>query len=443
MNNKQLYFKIYDIFGKRFASKANSILEKSQYWSRKEIENYQLDHLKKLITNAKNNIPYYQKTIERFPKGSWNYNDMILYMQDIPILTKEHVQNSFEELIDPNVDRNKLIYQRSGGTTGHPTQFYHDREKLDYTRVALQRNFDWAGYSLRKKCLKLASGQYEVTINKGIKGKIKNRLFNRSFYEGAFLTNDLWAQEVLEIIKKQKIKVLWGYSSIIYMLARELENEKDLGIESIITSSETLLVSQRNKIEKTFQCKVFDDYGSREFMIAAECEAHEGMHINEELLLLEIVNDGGSICSPGQSGDLIITDFFNLSFPFIRFQIGDRGSLFENEQACSCGRNLKRLEQLEGRSSETIKIDNIVISQSIFPDYFKTVRNIEAYQILVYKNSIEINVILYDSTDLKTITEIKQHLVQRFQGKIPVRIHLTTQLIQESNGKVLVVKKMD
>ncbi len=443
MSKKALYFSLYDITGKRYASQANSLLEISQYWNRKQLERHQLQRLKELIFHAKKNIPYYQSVIKEYPQDNWNYQDMMLFMQDIPILTKTDIQNSFEELIDPKADKNKLIYQRSGGTTGRPTQFYHDREKLDFTRVALQRNFDWAGYTMRKKCLKLASGQYEVTINKGLKGKIKNHLFNRYFYEGAFLTNENWAGEVFDIIKKKKIKILWGYASIIYMLAKELENEKDIGIESIVTSSETLLPSQRRKIEETFGCKVFDDYGSREFMIAAECEAHEGLHINEEIVFLEILDEHRKACEPGESGDLIITDLYNKSFPFIRFEIGDRGSFFKNEVSCSCGRTLKRLEKLDGRSSETIKFKNLVISQSIFPDYFKTVKNIEAYQVLVYKDSLTINVILYDHHETSTLEEIKEHLTSRFENKFPVKICEVSALIQEPNGKVLIIKKMD
>lgn len=442
-SNKTLYFSLYDIAGRREALRANSLLEISQYWNRDQLEQHQLQKLKELIFHAKRNIPYYQSVIKEYPKDNWNYQDMMLFMQDIPILTKIDIQNSFEELIDPKADKNKLIYQRSGGTTGRPTQFYHDPKKLDFTRVALQRNFDWAGYTMRKRCLKLASGQYEVTINKGLKGKVKNLLFNRYFYEGAFLTNENWAEEVFDIIKKKRIKILWGYASIIYMLAKELENEKNIGIESIVTSSETLLPSQRKKIEETFGCKVFDDYGSREFMVAAECEAHDGLHINEEIILLEILNDKRIQCEPGESGDLIITDLYNKSFPFIRFEIGDRGSFFKNEAPCSCGRTLKRLEKLDGRSSENIKFGDLVISQSIFPDYFKTVKNIEAYQILVYKDSLTVNVILYDQNETATLEQIKEHLTSRFENKFPVRISMVSALIQEPNGKVLVIKKMD
>lgn len=443
MNKKDIYFRLYDMWGKRYASKANKLLEKSQYWERPRIEEFQRNKLFELIDHVRKNIPYYKRVISTAPDSNWNYYDMLKYLQDIPVLTKKDLQNHFEELIDPNIDKKTLIYQHSGGTSGYPTRFYHDREKLDFTRVALQRNFDWAGYPLRKSCLKLASGQYEETINKGLKGKIKNFLFNRYFYEGGILTNDTWASEVSEIIRKKRIKVIWGYASIIYLLARELENENDLGIETIITSSETLLESQRKKIEDTFECKVFNDYGSREFMVAAECEMHNGLHINEEILLVEILNERGHSCLQGESGDIIITDFYNKSFPFIRYQIGDRGAFFQNETPCECGRTLKRLKQLEGRSSEEIEVNGIKFAHTLFPDYFKTVSSVEAFQVLVYKDSISINVILYDDHQPDIIEKMEGHFKQRLGNRIPFRIHKVNNLIREANGKVLVIKKMD
>jgi phenylacetate-CoA ligase len=443
VKTKDIYFKIYDMWNRGYASKANKLLEYSQYWERERIEEFQKNRLFELIDHASRNIPYYQRIIRKAPNKDWDYRDMMKYFQNIPVLTKKDLQSNFEELINPDINKKTLIYQHSGGTSGHPIQFYHDREKLDFTRVALQRNFDWAGYTLRKSCLKLASGQYEDTINKGIKGKIKNLLFNRYFYEGGVLANDFWASEVLDIIRKKRIKVIWGYASIIYLLARELADEKDLGIETIITSSETLLASQREKIEKTFQCKVFNDYGSREFMIAAECEMHEGFHINEEILFVEILDDEYSPCKPGESGNIIITDFYNKSFPFIRYQIGDRGAFYENETQCQCGRTLKRLKQLDGRSSEKIEVGGIKFAHTLFPEYFKTVSNVEAFQVLVFKDAISINVILYDDSQTETIENIENHFKQRLNGKIPVRIIPVKNLIREKNGKVLIIKKMD
>ncbi len=437
-----MYYRIYDLFGRRYATEAKQLLRKSQYWDRGQIEAYQLKKLKKIIGHAKNNIPYYQRTIKSLPGENWNYKDMIKYLQDIPVLNKKNIQQHFEDLIDPGADKKRMIYQITGGTSGNPIRFYHDRKKLDYTRVALQRNFNWAGYYLRKRCLKLASGSLEAASHSNLKGKIKNKLHNRYFYEAAVLDDKRWVNEILQIIHDKKIKVLWGYPSIIYMLARELHGMKNLGIETIATSSETLQDSQRKLIEEVFECPVFDEYSSREFMIAGECEHHKGLHINEELLLPEILDEHDRPCGYGENGKIIITDLLNYGFPFIRYEIGDNGSLLTNEK-CSCGRTLKRLKNVSGRSSDNILINGKAITTVFFPGFFKTIYDVEAFQVLVYPDAMTIYVILRKDADNNIIKDLDRRLNAIFDNKIPLTIKRTGKLIREANGKVKSIKRMD
>ena len=178
-------------------------------------------------------------------------------------------------------------------------------------------------------------------------------------------------------------------------------------------------------------------------MIAGECEIHEGKHICEDILLLEIVDDTDKLCEAGQIGNVIITDFYNKSFPFIRYKIGDRASLYADEKPCECGRTLKRLKQVEGRASEMIRYGNLVISPIIFPGFFKQLKNLESYQVLVYKDYMQINVILYDKDDKQTLKQIEDHLSERFDNKVKIKASSVSSLLQEKNGKVIVVKKMD
>ena len=442
MNRKKLYFGIYDFLGKRSALEADHFLEGSQYWGREKIEQYQTKMLYEMITHAKRNIPFYKDRIKITPDKKWGFQEMMMFMQEIPILTKKDIQDNFDLLIDPNIDRNILIPQNTGGTTGRPTYFYHDRKKLDYTRVALQRNFDWAGYTMRKKCLRLACGSFETSTNMSYKGRVKNFLYNRSFIEAAFLKDNSWAFEALQLIQKKKIKILWGYPSIIYTLARELRHEKDLHLESIITSSESLQTKQRELIEKVFNCKVFDDYGSREFMIAAECNAHDGLHINEELLLLEILDKENRPCAPGDSGKMIITDFFNKSFPFIRYEIGDEGSFLSNDK-CDCERTLKRLKCVNGRSSDSLIINNNTVSTVYFAVFFRKIKNVEAFQLRIYDDALSVNIILFDNSKKETIEEIKFKLHKLFGEKFDIEVNLVNILSQEPNGKVLSIKKIN
>ena len=119
--------------------------------------------------------------------------------------------------------------------------------------------------------------------------------------------------------------------------------------EGIICSGEFLTAENRALIESTFGCKVFNRYGSREFsVIASECEAHEGMHVNGDNLLVEVVADGHS--GPGLEGEIIITDLRNLAMPMIRYRTMDVGAL--RDGVCRCGRGLPLLDLTGGRVTD-------------------------------------------------------------------------------------------
>ena len=79
-------------------------------------------------------------------------------------------------------------------------------------------------------------------------------------------------------------------------------------------------------------------------LLGAECERHEGLHLTAEQTLLEIVDDEGHPVAPGTEGNVVVTDLYNYGMPFIRYRIGDVGSL--DRSACACGRSLPRIRSI-------------------------------------------------------------------------------------------------
>jgi len=109
----------------------------------------------------------------------------------------------------------------------------------------------------------------------------------------------------------------------------------------------------RSVLTGAFGPAVFETYGSRETMLmAAECEAHDGMHIQEENVLVEILRSGRAV-RPGETGDVVITDLHNLGMPMIRYVNGDIATMAEDE-ACTCGRTLARIARVDGRRADTL-----------------------------------------------------------------------------------------
>ena len=98
-----------------------------------------------------------------------------------------------------------------------------------------------------------------------------------------------------ELIIKKDIKILRGYPSALYSFSKYLEKENTVvPLTTIITTAEMLLDHQRELIEKVFQCKIYDNYGSADGQgNANECKYHNGLHSSSETAILEIVDSQG------------------------------------------------------------------------------------------------------------------------------------------------------
>jgi phenylacetate-CoA ligase len=149
---------------------------------------------------------------------------------------------------------------------------------------------------------------------------------------------------------------LYGYPSALCRFAEFIcENQLDtteIGMRAVICSSEVLYNQQRRLLERTFHCRVINDYGCAECGVLA-CECPEGnMHINSDHVFIEFINSDGTPASPGEVGEIVITDLHDFSYPLIRYRLGDVGS--PSIQTCPCGRGLPLMDIIQGRISDLI-----------------------------------------------------------------------------------------
>lgn len=147
---------------------------------------------------------------------------------------------------------------------------------------------------------------------------------------------------------------LFGYPHVAYLLARYLCEHGGLASppRAIFTDAEQLLPEYRQTIEQGFGASCYDIYGTRELnWVAAECP-HQRRHALQLCSILEVVDDQGQPLPAGQAGRIVITDLTQRAFPFIRYDVGDIGSL--SLEGCDCGWHSAVLQEVEGRAEDFI-----------------------------------------------------------------------------------------
>jgi putative adenylate-forming enzyme len=137
----------------------------------------------------------------------------------------------------------------------------------------------------------------------------------------------------------------------------------------MISYAEVLEDFVKADLEKIFNTKVVQIYKCTEGAIAMPCK-HGNLHINEDILYVETLNDDGSPCLEGETcSRLLITDLVKHTLPIIRYELNDIVTL--DTQKCKCGSSFRVIKQIQGRKDDMLigqKADGSV--EYIMPDFF-------------------------------------------------------------------------
>lgn len=361
------------------------VLNKLQWRPFSEIERFQQQKLHQLLNHAYENVPYYHrvfKTVNLKPTDIKTIQDL----KKLPDLTKEIISKNLSDLTPTNYQKNRLIPSATGGSTGEPMKFYVDINWQAWNMAAAYRQWRWAGYNIGDKLIYLWSSPHDISFQAELKNKFFN-VFHRTSYLNALQLTEKTMDEYIRIIRRFKPRIIIAYASAIYILAQYMEKKgiKDLRPKAIITSCEMLFPFQREVIERTFGCQVFDNYSGRDTTFqAGECPEHTGYHMAIENAVIEVLKDNESV-PYGEIGKMIITDLENYAMPFIRYEIGDLGQL--SDEKCPCGRNLPLLKEISGRIRDVIItktgkfLTGAFISTLFYDDSGKT-KGIKQYQFI-------------------------------------------------------------
>ncbi len=205
----------------------------------------------------------------------------------------------------------------------------------------------------------------------------------------------------------------------------------------------------RHAIEDSLGIKAFDVYGLSEIMgpgVSYECECQNGMHVNEDMFVPEIIDPNtGEVLPEGAQGELVFTTLTKEGFPVIRYRTRDICSL--NYEQCECGRTFVRMNKPTGRSDDMMIIRGV----NVFPSQIEEVllkigKGVTPnYQIIVGRenntDTLDINVEMTEklfADDVKSIERIEKKIVSDLRSVLGIgaKVHLVNpKTIARSEGK--------
>jgi phenylacetate-CoA ligase len=411
-------------------------LEKTQWLSASELERLQLASLRALLEHAGRHIPYWRELFQRtrFDARSVRSVDAL---QALPILTRETIQERFEDLVDPTRGPTN-IRKGTSGTTGIPLKFEYCNESEAWRQATRLRGYQWAGY--RQGLPTLHYWGTGTQIPRGFAaGKIRlDRALRREIYVDAVKQDEASLREVAGLLGHMRPHAIVAYTQALASFARWASER---GVRTwpdtrVVCAAEPALPSDRAALESAFGPNVFETYGSRETMlIAAECEAHDGLHLSEENLLVEVVRDGRRVAD-GETGDVVVTDLHNYGMPFIRYANGDVAAISPKGR-CVCGRGLRKLARVDGRRVDMLRDANgELVSGMLFISLLQVdTQMLRAFQVVQRKSgAVEVKVVRGREWDEKRFSQTMARVAGYFKG-LPVQAIFCDEIPPSKSGK--------
>lgn len=401
------------------------LLEKSQYWEIEKIEQYQYDCLYRLLAHCRDNVPYYQSLFRKLKFAPEKDFRQLSDLTKLPLLSKHLARTAKKELLAKNLNSGYVI-EKTSGSTGEPFAVSISTEQIIFEKAAVWRHWGWAGYRFRTPMAIV-----RTYVPKQGEPLIKQDYIRNFRYYSAYHLNESNARDYLTDMNKFGAEIVRGYPSSIYILAQyKLHTGIELpGVRSVLTASETLTEHQRKVIERAFGAEIFNWYGLAEQVVTAnECEAHVGMHLNQEYGFWELERRN---YLPENQRMIVGTNFRNYAMPLLRYETGDIAIIAENE-SCSCGRTLPLIKGIAGRKDDIITTpEGIMIPSVNFYSLFRELTAVERFQIIQWdKRNVEIRIKTRHLT-----SEDKEHILKEMGSRLgrSIKIKLTNNAEFERN----------
>ena len=323
--------------------------ERSQWLTEEALAALQWQKLQRLVEHCWNEVPYYRRSWGE--AGITSHQD-IRNLDDyakLPVLTKADVRANFDALHAPG-HRAGLLYKTTGGSTAEPLTIGYTRESYERRIAVMHRGYAWADALLGARALYFWG---ESLDGVPMKHRLMHRVFNRRMVN-VFTMSDANMADYADTLDAYRPQVVVGYVAPMVRLARWLlENGRKVHVpSSVLCAAEPLHAHERKLLEEAFGCPVYNSYGCREVMlIASECGARDGLHINADHLCVELGQ--ATRDSEHSHREVLITDLHNYGMPLMRYANGDLATPMEGR--CSCGRGLPRLAAIDGRTMDALR----------------------------------------------------------------------------------------
>jgi phenylacetate-coenzyme A ligase PaaK-like adenylate-forming protein len=235
-----------------------------------------------------------------------------------------------------------------------------------------------------------------------------------------------------------KVEALQGWPSIIRLLALEaLAGRLTLVPTWVSVAGEVCTPPVREAVRAAWGIELSEFWGCSEGTYAFPCGVGDGMHIADDLVILEPVDAQGNIVPYGQPADrVLLTNLYNMDQPLIRYDIADAMTITESPCPCACAH--RRITDVQGRMDGVFEFrGGVAVPRRVFERTLLASPGVADFFVVQIDRGVDVSLMTDGSCDSDRLRGELVDLLARYSVAAPeVRVREVRACDRLWSGKV-------
>jgi phenylacetate-CoA ligase len=392
---------------------------------RNTLESFQLQKLRKTVRDLYRKVPFYKHKFDELgvkPSDIKTLKDV----KKLPFTTSDDLRYNYPYGMLALPRDNVVRLHTSSGTTGKPKALFFSAKDINNSAQLIAR------------CLVMTGTT---------RGDVLQNMMTYGLFTGALVMH--YGAEKLGVLvipagpgnTDRQIALMQDFNTTaihvtpsyaLYLGAvlqkRGIDPREGLKLRRAYLGAEPYSEETRRKLEDMFGIDVYNSYGLTEMNgpgVGFECSEKKGMHIWEDMFLMEIINpETGEEVPEGEEGEIVFTTLQRDAMPILRYRTRDITSVLPGE--CKCGRTHQRISRIIGRSDDMFIVKGVNIFPQQIEQVLMSVKGVDAnYQIVLEAYDemtirVEISRDLFDG-NIEHLVELKAMITNRIRSTVLVK----------------------
>ncbi len=411
---------------------------------RTRLEALQIERLRETLRRVRDNVPFYRTAFE---EASLDVETVTSLddLRRIPFTVKDDLRSAYPYGMFACPLRDIVRVHASSGTTGQITVVGYTRGDIEMWSDMMARTLAGAG-ATADDVIQVAYGYGLFTGGLGVHYGSERLGCTTIPISGG---NTKRQVQVLKDFNVTGLACTPSYALLIGETAMEMGvDPRALPLRFGVFGAEPWSENMRKQLEETLGLQAIDIYGLSEVLgpgVAFECQEQRGLHVNEDHFLIEIVDpDTLEPVADGMYGEVVFTTLTKEGIPVIRYRTRDISRIIPGE--CACGRTLRRMERISGRTDDMLIIRGVNVFPSQIEQVLTGIPGVAPhYQVVLTKRGpldhVEVHVEVspdFPFDEIKTLEALRRTVAGEIASALAVSIDVRLvepKSIQRSEGK--------